>query len=274
MIWIKTKKFSSYQYDENFISSRLNELIDLKIAVEDSFKNKRTNDRWLTDSTQAILFMSVHMSLILVALIAAFYAHYETKEIINYSVFVSTSSKIVIVVCLFWLLLILNGLWGSSWLPIVIVDFLLIGILGFVTSLPFIICEANFALDRNYPVVHKQKVIYKICKLKCKGIGGRKNSTRVHYYPLTNQQCDGESARQATLDSYNYLSTRCYISSSFILRLSVEPWVAEQSGPFEFDVTPANYDNTKVGDKLYVLSNKGYFGFSWVDSKKIFTPAE
>lgn len=50
------------------------------------------------------------MSLILVALIAAFYAHYETKEIINYSVFVSTSSKIVIVVCLFWLLLILNGL--------------------------------------------------------------------------------------------------------------------------------------------------------------------
>jgi hypothetical protein len=262
VIWISSKKFDHSDLTNGFIQDRLDQLRLLARAMEASAQSRAFAKSWISQQNLFFFFMVVHSALLALGIYAAFAAYYEYQQLISPSAFMFASSRVALIICISWLLIILNSLWSSSWLPMALLDFLAVGILGIFLSVLFLMREINIVFDHSSPMVLKRTVLNKNCYLMCQARG--KRGAFPKYHSLTETECRGSEARNSSLKWYKNMYPACANSSGFIFSIKVNPLLKNQDES-SFNVSSKLYDNTQYGDFIVIPSKSGFLGYPWIN---------
>jgi hypothetical protein len=210
--------------------------------------------------------MAFHAALFIFIFIMGTAILFETKTLIFPDQLLHFGLTIGIFLSTLWFTFIIYYLSGTSWIPLVISDFFLFGIIGIIFTIIFGVREANFELDTK-PVKQFQPVLLaKNCSLKC--VSKRRKSNKSTTYPLNAAQCSS-AQRMKTLSQYKNMDYKCRGSAYFIYNLTLEPWLPGQENNFEFVTTTTVFDHTAVGMPMIINTHPGTFGFNWVDTLDI-----
>lgn len=270
-IWVNCGYIPAKLYTPAYAAERLEALGTIANAAEAAAQNTLPAESGLlTKPHMAVFFMIVHTALFMLGILGGLPLLLETMEIVSLKGLLTLGAMIGALLAAFWFYCIFVCLGRSSWVPMALADFTLMGLAGIFLSTVFVVREVNMHFDTAPATEHVRTIIAKQCELTCSsGRGKRRRSTT---YDLSESQCKPE-ARDATLREYEGRDYKCSISARFSYELAVEPWLPEQDKNFLFDVSQSRFDRAKKGDKMTIPSRTGALGLAWVDTDTI-KPAE
>jgi uncharacterized membrane protein len=268
----KGKLWGTYllQYEEGeepeHIGPRLEALETIATALNKEYTRPLPSTSMLCPARLAVLFLMTHAALFTLICIAGIPVFYETTVLLNPSKMMHYGFSIGTFFCILWFICIIITMAGSSWFPMVLVDFFLFGVAGILLSTLFILREINIEWDIRPATPFHQAILSKGCSLVCPSWSGKRRRTAT--YSLNASECS-TAEKQNTLLKYGNIDYKCGSRAKFHYKISIEPWSPYQEGVFIFPTESTIFDQIKDGDLMTVESHQGALGFPWVDTSKI-----
>ncbi len=268
-LWISCPYINKNDYTQSFIQERVKQLrvIAAWLPVETN-KTLETNPGYFTQSRISMAFMVIHMALFIFGFFALFGMAAESTAIIDTGHLIDIQLRYIFLTGLIWLTAIIVLLIGSSWFPLVLLDFLLVGVVGLVFSVAPIVREANIELDNGAPTYYESKVTTKSCSMTCSSFNRKRKKSTTH--SLTEDQCLGPAMRMSTQHTFEEtVDFKCGIEASFAYTLELDNWKKPRGEKFSFSTTSALYDTIMVGDLMCIPSHPGALNMEWVYTDQI-----
>ncbi len=263
-LWFEDLKAEA-PYTEAEALARLEDLKKISAALKQPETAVLTGG--IRSSHIAIAMMVMHNAFFFFAVFAFLPEVLDRAEIVRLSEVVLYALGPGLAFAGLWLAAIFTLLRQGSWLPMVVLDFIVFGFVGIMIGSNYAVREINIGLDRSEATVHTQPLVSQTCKLSCSRGSGKRRRTST--YSLSEGQCKGETVRQQSLQEHRQRDSKCSSSYSFSFRGEVSPWSEKQKNNFSFTMSAENYDATEIGDTYAILSHPGYLGIEWVDQAGI-----
>lgn len=213
----------------------------------------------------AMLFLTAHFSLLALAALGWVPAMIDSSAFVSFGEWFDGAMYYSVPVVLLWLALIIILLRGTSWIALVLADFLLYGWIGVLICSTLFVREINIDFDRSEPVMHEMSVMSKSCTLICKKGSGKHSTT--HSYALNSAQCDAKG-RGAVAAKYVAMDPVCAASTDFRYVIHTTHW-HEDKEYYRIEPDSGMYDRVDIRSTIEIPTHPGMLGLEWVDLKQI-----
>lgn len=267
-IWVQGKTVDTVVYTPQYASQHLRQLNTIveEFTAADLYASPVGTEGWLTHTKAAILLMTCHAALLTMGLFGGLPVVFGTTGVVDWWQLIGLAAIVGAAAAGLWIYLIALLVGRGSWLPMVVADFTLMGLVGIFLSGAFVLFEANIYLDTAEAVPYIQPITQKECSLTCSsGSGKRRHSS---HYSLSDDQC-AAGTRETTQDEYASRDYKCNRRGSFSYKLTVPPWTPEQNKNYTFPVSVTLYDQMNIGDSVRIPAHPGAFKITWVDTAEI-----
>lgn len=171
-----------------------------------------------------------------------------------------------------WFYTVVMLFWRTSWIGIVLADFVLVGIAGILLSGTIVVREMNIELDKNSPELVRTKVTTMDCEFTCtSGTGKRRRSS---HYDYAWSSCSTEAKRQAVMSDLRKQYYRCanqvYVSE---LNISVGPVSTlgkKIADSHKWNAEESIFDRSAPGATMVMPIMPGHLQIPWVDDTAIY----
>lgn len=263
-LWVKCATIPSTNYTPSMTEHYLGPLRAIAAELNAAAQQRAmTGDQgFFTPARIAIAFMLVHAGLLFTGVFGAPLFFFDKIKIVDVWQWVFYAGGVAALAGGLWVFFMLALLRYSSWLPMVVCDFVLMGIVGLSLSSGLLTREINIRFDRSPEKIHEQPIVERKCALICSsGSGKRTHSTT---YPLTPEQCLPQTREQTLAQRGG-----CSRGKRLAYTLAVPPWAEGGKKNFTFDVGSGLYDRARLNSLVAVPSHAGALGLEWVDTAKI-----
>jgi hypothetical protein len=266
-LWVRTPVIDSTSFNEGYKNDLIAALRDIAagFAKNPSYGGS-SDDRLLPPRFAGLLLMAAHAAFFSVACFGLIPALVETEELLSHAHWIGIAAPAGVVALGIWLSLTVFFVGGTSWMPLVVADFVLFGIVGIFATSFFLTREVNIALDTHPAEVMTRAVSYQDCVLTCKKGSGKRSRTST--YTLGYTQCV-KSARPQTVEQHKRKDYKCARRNWFKYRITVAPVIAGSDKPYRFDANESLFDRTRPDALLDIPVHPGALGLSWVDTDDI-----
>jgi hypothetical protein len=265
-LWVRCEKAKTADCTTARDRQHLAALSDIANEMDAAARQSIQSESFFSRARLAIGAMVAHAGLICLGTLGFLPLWMESYQITNPMSFTAFSVTLAafFAVGWFWILAIVFG--GSSWFPLVIVDFILMGLIGIILSTGLLARQANIVFDTRPPELHHQALQFKACTLTCSRSAGKRRRSTTH--ELSGSDCSA-AQRPATLAYYKTRDNKCNSSASFNYQMYLKPWHTSQGMSFSYSVDAPAYDAAQIGDIYTVPAHPGLFGHEWVDTNEI-----
>jgi len=218
---------------------------------------------------RALVFMALHSALLIGGILGVIAYGMSNSHILGATHLVFSSITMVPLFAGIWFLVMLAALRRSMWLVTALGDFILVGLVGMMLSVPLIMQEINRHLPQSTSQIESVPLVKKTCALHClRHPRWGKGRVKRQIVPMAEADCrpGWRDVRAEEIRAQHYT---CENSVSFKYKLYFSPWRKEQSGLYSMDVSPNLFDAGEPGDLYDFTVYTGALGYTWINKDEV-----